>query len=170
MSSKPVVGRFLAGVCMAGATLLLGAVCRAEGVKAGDVFPMLETKADIKGKIVLVDFWASWCGPCKQSFPELQKLHDKCRDRGFTVLAINEDEEQGAMQRFVDSRSVSFPVVHDKGHELVKKVGVGAMPTSFLIGRDGKVISVHEGFRGEKTVQTLVAQIEAALAAGGEAK
>jgi thiol-disulfide isomerase/thioredoxin len=169
MSSETAKRMALAAVCLAAAALLFGGAARAEGLKVGDMFPSMPAGAgapEVKGKVVLVDFWASWCAPCKRSFPELQALDEKYRARGLTVLAINEDDDPEAMRRFLKDRPVSFSVFFDKDHELVQKTGVDAMPTSILVGRDGRVLHIQVGFQGDKTVQALTAQIEKALAVG----
>lgn len=169
MSSRTAKRMAMAAVCLAAASLLFGEAARAEGMKVGDIFPSMPAGAgvpEVKGKVVLVDFWASWCAPCKRSFPELQNLYEKYRARGLVVIAINEDDDPEAMQRFLKDRSVSFAVFFDKDHVLVQKANVDAMPTSILVDRDGRILHIQLGFQGDKTVQALTAQIEKALAVG----
>ncbi|MBT5704736.1 MAG: TlpA family protein disulfide reductase [Verrucomicrobia bacterium] len=105
---------------------------------------------DLKGKIVMYDFWASWCPPCKASFPVMQSLVEEYGDQGFTVIAINEDEKPSKMTKFLKRQKVSFPIHHDVNHTLIESLKVKTMPSAFLVDQDGMIHSVHEGFH-EKT-------------------
>ncbi len=139
------------------------------GPKAGDTLPDLAsfglegTLPDLKGKTVLIDFWASWCAPCKRSFPSLAQLHQKFAARGFLVLAVSVDEEKEDMDKFLKKNPVPFPVVRDPKSQLAEKLGIDVMPTSILVGKDGKIRIVHRGFEGESTRKQYQADIEAAL-------
>ncbi len=112
---------------------------------------------------MLVDFWASWCAPCKASFPAMEKLESDFRQRGLTILAISVDDQRENMERFVKSTGVSFAIVRDANHKLVAAADVQAMPTSFLIDRSGKIRFVHPGFRGDLTVKEYRDEIETLL-------
>src|SRR5881394_2838021 len=107
--------------------------------KPGDAFPDLSkfglegTLPDIKGKVVLVDFFASWCGPCKESFPAMQELHKKSADKGLVILAINVDKKKSDMDSFLKARLVNFTVLHDTAGALVNQIKIPSMPTSFLL-------------------------------------
>ncbi len=137
--------------------------------KAGQRMPALRTLGlegsvpAIEGKVILVDFWASWCGPCKKSFPELEALHKAFRDRGLVVLGVNVDRKASDMEAFLKSQQVTFPVVRDAGHTFVGAMGVASMPTSLLVDRKGVIRSIHSGFRGEETVKELRAEIQKLL-------
>jgi thiol-disulfide isomerase/thioredoxin len=100
-----------------------------------------------KGKVVLVDFWASWCGPCKQSFPALERLHKKHSAQGLVVVGVNLDEDLPAARGFLTEHPVSFPIGHDAKKELAEAVPVETMPTSLLINRKGQIAWFHRGFR-----------------------
>ena len=117
----------------------------------------------IKGQVILLDFWASWCGPCKISFPAMEELGKKYSSQGFSVIAVSVDEKAENMQRFVKSAKVSFTIVRDAQHKLVSAVNVKAMPTSFLIDRSGKIRFVHNGFDREQTMREYVKEIEELL-------
>lgn len=138
-------------------------------LKPGDALPALKAGdfegvlPDLTGKVVLVDFWASWCSPCKASFPELEKLYQAYAKRGFVLLGVSVDEKASDMKAFLKTHPVTFPIVRDKAQALVGRVEVDAMPTSLLINRDGKVIKIHSGYQGEKTVEALKAEIEELL-------
>ena len=140
-------------------------------VKVGSAFPALEAltssgqSSELKGKVLLVDFWVSWCAPCKESFPALQRLQQRFRARGFEVIAVNVDTKQEAMDRFLKEHPVNFTVVRDTNQRLVELVEPEAMPTSLLIDRQGRVVAVHTGFRGEETEQALIEEIEKCLRA-----
>lgn len=115
-------------------------------------------------KIVLLDFCASWCGPCKKSFPELDKLQQKYRNKGLVVLAVSVDENAADMKAFFAEHPVSFAVVRDARQKLVAAAGVESMPTSLLVDPRGVIRFQHSGFRGEETVRQLTEEIETLLA------
>jgi peroxiredoxin len=143
-------------------------------VKVGDTFPELAsfglegTQPDLKGKVVLLDFWASWCAPCKKSFPVMKELHEKFGSRGFLVLAVSVDEQASAMQSFLKKEPQAFAILRDAKGRLAEAVGVEKMPTSFLIGADGKIVAIHSGFDGEPTRKKYLAEIEANLKSAGK--
>ncbi|MGB5545068.1 MAG: TlpA disulfide reductase family protein [Polyangiales bacterium] len=101
----------------------------------------------LQGKVVLIDFWASWCGPCKQEMPVLEALHKKYAEQGLVIVGINIDNNAKKMNKFLKGTPVSFRIVHDRKLAVASKYEPGTMPTSYFVGRDGKVRYVHEGFR-----------------------
>ena len=149
--------------------LATASVCPA-AFKKDDPLPALDSfklegklPDSLKGKVVLLDFWASWCGPCRKSFPAMQELHKQYAERGLTIVAVSVDDKREDMERFLKNEKVSFAVVRDAGQKLVAAADVAAMPTSFLIDRAGKIRYVHKGFAGDKTVKQYQEQIEQLL-------
>lgn len=100
-----------------------------------------------RGQVVYVDFWASWCGPCRQSFPFMNQLQRELGDKGLTVLAISLDEDANDAQNFLASHPASFKVAGGANPECAASFHVEAMPSSYLIDRAGKVRYIHHGFR-----------------------
>jgi thiol-disulfide isomerase/thioredoxin len=145
--------------------------CRAE-TKVGDAFPPLSGLVPLgnpqvpatAGKVVLVDFWASWCAPCKASFPMMAQLHKDFAPRGLVVVAVSIDEKPAAAVAFARKLAPPFATMHDRQQTLVKQVAVPTMPTSYLLGRDGRVRFVHRGFQGDSTERELRKEIELLLA------
>jgi thiol-disulfide isomerase/thioredoxin len=119
--------------------------------------------ASLRGKVVLVDFWASWCGPCKVSFPAIDKLHQALAAKGLYVLAVNVDERRRDADRFLDGRPHEMGVVFDPEGKGPAAFRVSGMPSSYLLGRDGRLRFVHEGYT-EKTLGDYRREIEQLLA------
>jgi len=115
-----------------------------------------------RGKIVWVDFWASWCTPCRRSFPWLNEVMEKYADDGFVVIGVNVDKERELATQFLAEVPARFPIVYDPDGRLAKDYEVLGMPSSFLIGRDGKIIGSHIGFRREEQ-ENYEASISSAL-------
>lgn len=118
--------------------------------------------AALKGKVVYLDFWASWCGPCRQSFPWMNEMQAKYGARGFQVLAINVDANRGDADKFLAQTAAAFNVAFDARGETPRTYGIKGMPSSVLIGADGKILLMHAGFRDDER-QNLEDQIAAAL-------
>jgi len=117
----------------------------------------------LKGKVVILDFWASWCGPCAESFPVMDELQKKYQDQGLVILAVSVDEKPAKMETFLKKNPVSFTVVRDAGHQLVAAAEPQTMPTSYIIDREGKVRFLYNGFHGAATRKEYVDQIESLL-------
>lgn len=161
-----LAGALALGVCA------LPALAGGKSIKVGDAFPDLGTFSlegklpdDLKGKVILVDFWASWCGPCKESFPAMEELQQRFGKDGLVVLAVNLDEDKSAMEDFLKHNKVSFTVVRDGAKKLVGTVNISSMPSSFILGRDGKVAAVHKGFHGKETSKQYATEISGLLGA-----
>lgn len=113
------------------------------GIKTGK----LTSLKRYRGKVVYLDFWASWCGPCRQSLPMLNELRKELKASGFEVVAVNLDEDVADAKAFLKQFPVSYPILLDPKGKVPQKYELPGMPTSFLIDRKGKVRNVHIGFK-----------------------
>jgi thiol-disulfide isomerase/thioredoxin len=109
--------------------------------------------ADLKGQYVYVDFWASWCGPCKQSFPWMNAMHDKYGSKGLKVIGVNLDAKKDDAAKFLAEVPAQFTVAFDGTGATPKAYGVKGMPTSVLIGPDGNVLFTHSGFKDSEKAE-----------------
>lgn len=116
-----------------------------------------------QGKVVYLDFWASWCKPCRQSFPWLAQMQQRYGKDGFVVIAVNVDKERALADRFLADVPHPFAIEFDPDGLLATRYAIEAMPSSVLIGSDGKVIASHAGFF-EKNIDKYEQRIRAALA------
>jgi cytochrome c biogenesis protein CcmG/thiol:disulfide interchange protein DsbE len=145
--------RLLAGVALALAPVLVHAVGVGE---APPPFSLATAKGDtvaldrLKGQVVYVDFWASWCGPCKRSFPWMNELAERYGDKGFTVVAVNVDKKREDAERFLAATPARFTVVYDAPGATPAAWAVKGMPSSYLVDRSGRVVMVEQGFRDEQ--------------------
>jgi cytochrome c biogenesis protein CcmG, thiol:disulfide interchange protein DsbE len=121
--------------------------------------------AAMKGHPVLVDFWASWCPPCRTSVPALEDLYREFHGRGLEVVAINVDERRKDADGFLAGRQYTMPIIFDTEGKSPRDAGVWGMPTSFLVGRDGKIRFVHQGY-SDKVHESYRHEIELLLAEG----
>jgi thiol-disulfide isomerase/thioredoxin len=156
-----------------GATALLAALAAASAaqVAPGGAFPSLASAGlgggsapETTGRVVLYDFWASWCAPCKASFPVYSQIQSDYAGRGLVIVAIGVDDTPSAFAAFVSRLKPTFATVHDAQHRLVAAVQVPTMPTSYLVDRDGRVRFMHAGFHGDQTDRELRREIDELLA------
>lgn len=103
-----------------------------------------------RGQVVYLDFWASWCIPCRKSFPWMNELQKKYQTNGLKVIAINLDADVTNAQQFLTEIPAMFDVIYDPNGDIAKKFKLKGMPNSFLIDRSGKMVSAHVGFNNEK--------------------
>jgi cytochrome c biogenesis protein CcmG/thiol:disulfide interchange protein DsbE len=114
------------------------------------------------GKVVVLDFWASWCVPCRQSFPWMNTMHRQYGRDGLEIIAVNMDQVHADAEAFLSKYPAEFKVHYDPDGKLAPQFKVRGMPTSALLGRDGKVLLIHEGFKS-KDAATLEQAIRDAL-------
>ena len=119
--------------------------------------PMVGSTADTlnlgdhQGKVVVLDFWASWCVPCRRSFPWMNEMQNKYADEGLVIIAVNLDNQVSEAEAFLQRYPAEFSIYYDHERQLARQYGVEAMPSSFLIGRDGTVVERHLGFKSGDT-------------------
>lgn len=106
-----------------------------------------------RGNIVMVNFWASWCGPCREELPEMEVLYQEYADMGFEILAVNVDDEASKADILLNDIEVSFPVLYDTAGDVSKLYDVSAMPTTVIIDRDGNQRLLHLGYRSGDEVK-----------------
>jgi peroxiredoxin len=100
-----------------------------------------------RGQVVLVNFWATWCGPCRQEMPHLNRIYDKYRASGFVLLGVNIDDDPRAAADLATKLGVHFPVLLDTEKKVSRAYDMSAMPATLLIDRDGRVRHIHRGYR-----------------------
>ncbi|WGL15614.1 TlpA disulfide reductase family protein [Microbulbifer bruguierae] len=141
---------FIAALCTS-AALLAGAPAIAS-VPASD-FTLASLKdgnlklSEQRGEVIMLNFWASWCGPCREEMPLLDELHARYESVGFQVWGVNVDANRDDAQTMLNKIPVAFPVLFDAESSVSKLFGVDAMPSSVFIDRDGNVRYVHKGYR-----------------------
>jgi thiol-disulfide isomerase/thioredoxin len=104
----------------------------------------------LRGRAVLVDFWASWCGPCRKSFPWMKTMNEKYGAKGLTIIAIDVDKDRAAGDKFLSEFPSPFVVAYDPEGKVAEQYNVAAMPSSYVIDRTGKIVYVHHGFETKK--------------------
>ncbi len=103
--------------------------------------------SELAGNVVMVNFWASWCAPCRVEMPKLNQLYNKYKDLGFVLLGVNVEEQQKPPLNFLQKRPVDFPILWDNRNEVSKKYKVIAMPTTVLVDRSGNIRYIHQGYK-----------------------
>ena len=153
-----------------GLTALTAAPVLAKSTKPAPVAPAFTLpglKGDVtlesfRGKAVLVDFWASWCGPCRQSFPWMNDLQKRYGDKGLAIVAVNLDKDREFASNFLAEVPATFTVAFDPAGKTAESYRVKAMPTTFLVSPDGRVLVTHTGFDAKRASE-FEAQIAEAL-------
>jgi thiol-disulfide isomerase/thioredoxin len=138
------------------AALIAGPALAAEAGDAAPPFALPNAKGDtvaldkLRGKVVYVDFWASWCGPCRRSVPWLNDMLQKYGSKGFVVVGVNVDKKRGDAEKFLAVTPATFTIVYDEAGATPSAYGVKGMPSSYLIDGNGRVVYVERGFLDEK--------------------
>lgn len=135
----------------------------------GDVAPDFTLKnlegekvslSDFEGQPALINFWATWCAPCRIEMPLIEQMYQKYQDEGFVVLAVDVQESLTAVQWFVDNQKLTFPVLLDHDGEVANETyRIRAFPTSYFVGRDGKITSAHRGMMDQQAMQRYMDQV-----------
>ena len=150
--------RFVTPIWIMAAILAMGAPAWAERADVGRQAPAFEATtlagqpiamADLKGRILLVDFWASWCDPCREEFPEFEALYQEFRNRGVEIVAVSVDRKRENAEAFLAKHPVTFAVVHDNDHAIADRFKPRAMPTAYVVDQAGIVRFVHLGYQRE---------------------
>jgi thiol-disulfide isomerase/thioredoxin len=117
--------------------------------------------SEMTGNVVLINFWASWCGPCREEMPLLNALHKKYAPLGFTVLGVNVEEQLDGARDFLSNVPVDFPILLDNTNKVSRQYKVVAMPTTVVVDRDGNMRYLHEGYKpgDEKKYRQMVKKL-----------
>ena len=129
--------------------IALLAVAAPPGRAAGAAAPALDLAA-YRGRVVVVDFWASWCAPCRKSIPWLNQMRARYGDRGLVVIGVNVDKDRGDAARFMREVPIDFEVVYDPAGAIAAGYEVEGMPSSYVYSRDGKLVARHLGFQNAR--------------------
>ena len=114
-------------------------------------------------KVVMINFWATWCGPCRVEMPSFEQLYNEQKNNGFTILAVAEDEERAKVDQYLKKKSVGFPILLDQDNALLKQLKIETLPTTVLLNSDGKIREVYEGVH-----PYLQYSVQAALKSGND--
>ncbi len=109
----------------------------------GDVVSL----ADLKGQVVMINFWATWCGPCRQEMPLLDALYKRYNRMGFTLLGVNVEEDSSGADKWLADTPVTFPILYDTKNQVSKLYDITAMPSTVLVDRQGNVRFLHRGYK-----------------------
>jgi thiol-disulfide isomerase/thioredoxin len=117
---------------------------------ANSVTELEKILSESKGQVVYLDFWASWCGPCRKSFPWLNAMQAKYEKQNFRIISINVDAERALADDFLQALPASFKVIYDPQGKLASQFKLKGMPSSYLINKQGEIVSAHVGFINSK--------------------
>jgi len=115
-------------------------------VQAGSTDVLEKSLNEAKGQVVYLDFWASWCGPCRKSFPWLNAMQAKYKNQGFKVISVNVDAERSLADEFLQALPAHFTVIYDPKGKVARQFKLKGMPSSYLINKQGEMVSAHVGF------------------------
>jgi len=112
-----------------------------------------------KGKAVILDFWATWCGPCQAQSPVLDRMAHRYQDRGLAVVGIDTSDAPGAAARWIAAHGITYPIAYDDEGDAARLYGVNNLPTLVILSREGKVVAVREGFTGASELESLLQRV-----------
>jgi len=134
---------------------------QAEDFQLADLDGKTQSLSQYRGKIVLVNFWATWCKPCTTEMPAMQTMYDKLRDKGFVVLAVNELEDDAKVRDHIKQYGHTFPVLMDRDNKVANQFGVFGLPVSVFVDQEGRVQEyIKGGLLTEQKIEETVARIQ----------
>jgi len=147
---------FVACLALTGGAFALGTGKPMPEIGLKDLNGQPVTAAGLRGKVVIVDFWATWCAPCKEELPVLQRLYAKYGKDGLVVVGVSVDKDVANVRDFVKTMKLSFPIAHDPEHAATKRFEPPKMPSSYIVDKKGVVRFVHLGYHDgeEKEIET----------------
>jgi len=156
------------GASPGGGAVLLPGANRGPAPKAGELAPeftlqTLEGKPaslnDYRGQVVMVNFWATWCPPCRAEMPDMEQVYQEKKQEGFTVLAVNIQEARDPVDQFVKRYGLTFPVVMDASGQVTQQYGIYSLPSSYFIDREGRIAEVNVGALSKAAISRKVEAI-----------
>ncbi|MBL8200187.1 MAG: TlpA family protein disulfide reductase [Chromatiales bacterium] len=158
--------RILASLVMAGALMAAPVIAGDAAAPAAD-FSLKSRSGEavslgaLKGQVVLINFWATWCGPCRKEMPLLEQIQKKYAPLGFTMLGVNVEEDTRLMEAFLKDVPVTFPILLDPANGVSKLYDVSAMPSTVIVDRKGNVRYIHQGYKpgDEGKYQDMIRQL-----------
>lgn len=149
--SPGIFNRWFRTVAIAGAMLVSSLVAASNGPAPGFALPSrngdIVSLEQLKGQVVMLNFWASWCGPCRQEMPLLDQMHKRYSALGFTLLGVNVEADTKDAERWLADTPVSFPILFDRESKVSKLYNVSAMPSTVFIDRKGNLRYLHRGYK-----------------------
>jgi thiol-disulfide isomerase/thioredoxin len=110
----------------------------------------------LKGRPVVLDFWATWCGPCQAESPIVNTIAERYKDKGLAVVGVNTSDEDGLAERFVRKKGLRFPIVYDEENKIAKAYGVSSLPTLIVVSKAGKIVAVRRGVTSDSALDEIV--------------
>lgn len=154
--ARIITQRSTLGVLLAGMTAILVAMMPAQAVTGARMAPDFALRnaaggnlrlKEQRGQVVMLNFWATWCGPCREEMPQLNRLYEKYRDAGFTLLGVNIDDDARNARAMATRLGLQFPVLFDTEKKVSRLYDLETMPSTVLIDRDGRLRFVHLGYK-----------------------
>ncbi len=164
----PGTGKFHVAMLLSGLLALSWPALANDGAPPAPEFKLASraggelSLSGLRGQVVMINFWASWCGPCRQEFPALDEMYRKYKPMGFEMVGINVESEKADAERFLGARPVSFPILFDPDNHVSGSYGVNAMPTTVLVDRQGHLRWQHRAYKPGDEAE-YIAQIRAML-------
>jgi thiol-disulfide isomerase/thioredoxin len=117
------------------------------------------TLSALRGKPVVLDFWATWCGPCQMTAPIVNSVSQRYRDKGLVVVGVNVDDDTFPVERFVRKKNLTFPIVWDEKKAISRSYGANTLPTLVVVSKEGKIVAVRHGVTSESDLDALVKRV-----------
>lgn len=122
----------------------------------GGVAPKALELSSLRGRPVVLDFWATWCGPCQAEAPIVNAIAQRYKDKGLAVVGVNTSDEDGLAERFVRKKGLGFPIVYDENNTIAKQYGVSSLPTLVVVSKTGKIVAVRHGVTSDSALDEIV--------------